>query len=595
VLGDLVVTGFDRADGREPGVAYENLQSRLRGLTLMALSNETGAIVLTTGNKSEYAVGLRHPLRRHGRRVRAAQGRPEAAGLRARPVAQPRRRGDPDLTIDKPPSAELRPDQLDEDSLPPYEVLDDIVDRLRREDLGIDDASSPAATTRPRSAAPGPAADRPRRVQAPPGRARARRSPRAPSAATAASRSPTAGAADAPAPSARLRIGNGTRSRAKSRFVPAASAKADAGPSVAASSAPSAGPAARATVKGIEFTATAAASSLGRTRAGISAFMAGPPTTNPMPTTSAVADDRPCPWQALDPDQRDPQRQAARTRRRDQPARDQLTAPVTAVRHGSAQGSEQQLRAELRHAHQPDHERRTRQLPGQDGRDDVVDPDPRRRQGLAGEERAEDRVGQQLPRGPWRRRGGQGRARAAEAFDHADPAAPSKPRSSRSSSACRAVSSSWSHAVDGHGQHRAAPCRHRGEQFRPGRTQVEAGTPSVVRTGAALQQTRLRRTLDQTAGGGGVDGQHLGDLTDGRRLGSALHRPQEPDRGEPDRRVEVTEQGAPVARPQQDTTQLHQELVEVVRPLVVGARDGAAGDGDGGSRGGGPMGGVVSM
>jgi NAD+ synthase (glutamine-hydrolysing) len=115
--------------GTEPGVAEENVQSRIRGLLLMALSNKRGDIVLATGNKSEYAVGystlygdmaggfavikdvpklLVYELAEH---VNAVAGRERI----------------PRATIDKPPSAELRPDQLDTDSLPPYEVLDPIL------------------------------------------------------------------------------------------------------------------------------------------------------------------------------------------------------------------------------------------------------------------------------------------------------------------------------------------------------------------------------------------------------------------------------------------------------------------------------------
>jgi len=116
------------------GLADENLQSRLRGLTLMALSNATGAMVVSTGNKSELAVGYatlygdmcggiapigdltkgqvyalaRWMNEHHGR---AGFGRP--------PV--------PEGSITKPPSAELRPDQRDQDTLPPYDELDAIV------------------------------------------------------------------------------------------------------------------------------------------------------------------------------------------------------------------------------------------------------------------------------------------------------------------------------------------------------------------------------------------------------------------------------------------------------------------------------------
>jgi NAD+ synthase (glutamine-hydrolysing) len=136
VLGDLVVTGFDREDGAEPGVAYENLQSRLRGVLLMALSNETGAIVLTTGNKSEYAVGY---ATLYGDMAGGFAPLKDVPKLLVYDLARWRNanpspfdgRDDgeviPTSTIEKAPSAELRPDQRDEDSLPPYEVLDAIV------------------------------------------------------------------------------------------------------------------------------------------------------------------------------------------------------------------------------------------------------------------------------------------------------------------------------------------------------------------------------------------------------------------------------------------------------------------------------------
>ncbi|WP_052667894.1 NAD+ synthase [Nitriliruptor alkaliphilus] len=141
-LGDLVVTGFTEADragwpeGREPGVAYENLQSRLRGLLLMALSNETGAIVLTTGNKSEYAVGY---ATLYGDMAGGFAPLKDVPKLLVYEMARWRNANPapfggaddgeviPASTIDKPPSAELRPDQRDEDSLPPYEELDAIV------------------------------------------------------------------------------------------------------------------------------------------------------------------------------------------------------------------------------------------------------------------------------------------------------------------------------------------------------------------------------------------------------------------------------------------------------------------------------------
>jgi NAD+ synthase (glutamine-hydrolysing) len=123
---DMLAPSFD---GREPGLTYENLQSRCRGQLLMALSNEMGWMVLTTGNKSELAVGyftiygdsvggyavikdvLKLDVYELCRYVNHAAGREVI----------------PENVITKPPSAELRPDQRDDQSLPPYEVLDPIL------------------------------------------------------------------------------------------------------------------------------------------------------------------------------------------------------------------------------------------------------------------------------------------------------------------------------------------------------------------------------------------------------------------------------------------------------------------------------------
>jgi NAD+ synthase len=134
--------------GQPVGIAAENIQSRLRGLLLMALSNATGAMLLTTGNKSEVAVGYAtiygdmaggyNPIKDLYKtrvyalcRWRNAQHRPWMAGP-AGAVIPPR-------VIDKPPTAELRADQKDEDSLPPYPVLDAILEGLVDRDAGVAD------------------------------------------------------------------------------------------------------------------------------------------------------------------------------------------------------------------------------------------------------------------------------------------------------------------------------------------------------------------------------------------------------------------------------------------------------------------------
>ena len=83
---DLALDGS--IEGGATGLAAENLQARIRGNLMMALSNAHGWLVLTTGNKSEMSVGLRDALRRHGRRLRRDQGRAEDAGLRARAPSQ---------------------------------------------------------------------------------------------------------------------------------------------------------------------------------------------------------------------------------------------------------------------------------------------------------------------------------------------------------------------------------------------------------------------------------------------------------------------------------------------------------------------------
>lgn len=117
--------------GRSPDVTEENTQARIRGVILMALSNKFGGLLLTTGNKSELAVGYctlygdmcgglavisdvpKTTVYRLAQHINAAAGRPVI----------------PERSLSKPPSAELRPNQTDQDTLPPYEVLDAILER----------------------------------------------------------------------------------------------------------------------------------------------------------------------------------------------------------------------------------------------------------------------------------------------------------------------------------------------------------------------------------------------------------------------------------------------------------------------------------
>jgi NAD+ synthase (glutamine-hydrolysing) len=127
-------------DGGPSGLTDENLQSRIRGVLLMAISNATGAIVLTTGNKSEMATGystlygdsaggfavikdvpktLVYELCRHRNEMALNDGDPEPIPL---------------AVLSKAPSAELRPDQRDDQSLPPYEQLDPLLELYVEED-----------------------------------------------------------------------------------------------------------------------------------------------------------------------------------------------------------------------------------------------------------------------------------------------------------------------------------------------------------------------------------------------------------------------------------------------------------------------------
>jgi NAD+ synthase len=127
------------------GITAENIQSRSRGLTLMAISNTTGAMLVTTGNKSEMSVGYAtiYGDMAGGYSVIKDVYKTNVFKLchwrndhHPDDVLGPAGAVIPERMIAKPPSAELRPDQKDEDSLPPYEVLDAILHGLIEEDLG---------------------------------------------------------------------------------------------------------------------------------------------------------------------------------------------------------------------------------------------------------------------------------------------------------------------------------------------------------------------------------------------------------------------------------------------------------------------------
>jgi len=134
--------GEGRAQGLAP-VAQENLQARLRGVILMTLSNDESAFVLTTGNKSELSTGY---CTLYGDMCGALAPLGDLFKTRVYALAREinRTRGGviPESSITKPPSAELRPGQVDQDTLPPYEVLDALLEGYLEKNLPIRDLES---------------------------------------------------------------------------------------------------------------------------------------------------------------------------------------------------------------------------------------------------------------------------------------------------------------------------------------------------------------------------------------------------------------------------------------------------------------------
>ncbi len=114
--------------GQKEDVTEENIQSRSRGTLLMALSNKFGAIVLSTGNKSELGVGYCTLYGDMVGGLAVISDVPKTLVYRLSEYVNSQRAVIPQDTIEKPPSAELRPDQKDSDSLPPYEVLDAVLE-----------------------------------------------------------------------------------------------------------------------------------------------------------------------------------------------------------------------------------------------------------------------------------------------------------------------------------------------------------------------------------------------------------------------------------------------------------------------------------
>lgn len=122
-------------EGRAEDATEENMQARLRGMTLMALSNKLGSILLTTGNKSELAVGYCTLYGDMCGGLAVISDVPKTMVYRLSRHINRDREIIPESTLTKPPSAELRPDQKDQDTLPPYDVLDEVLALYVEENL----------------------------------------------------------------------------------------------------------------------------------------------------------------------------------------------------------------------------------------------------------------------------------------------------------------------------------------------------------------------------------------------------------------------------------------------------------------------------
>jgi NAD+ synthase (glutamine-hydrolysing) len=130
--------------GREPDTTEENLQARIRGNVLMALSNKFGWLVLTTGNKSEMSVGYATLYGDMAGGFAVIKDVPKMLvyELSAHANARAGLERIPQRIFDKAPTAELRPNQRDEDSLPPYRVLDPILHAYVEEDRALEEIAA---------------------------------------------------------------------------------------------------------------------------------------------------------------------------------------------------------------------------------------------------------------------------------------------------------------------------------------------------------------------------------------------------------------------------------------------------------------------
>jgi NAD+ synthase (glutamine-hydrolysing) len=129
-------------EGRAEDATEENIQARCRGILLMAISNKTGRMLLTTGNKSEMAVGY---ATLYGDMAGGFSPIKDCSKTLVYRLARYRNSVEPvipERVLTRPPSAELKPNQKDSDTLPPYDVLDPILAAFIEEDLSVNDITA---------------------------------------------------------------------------------------------------------------------------------------------------------------------------------------------------------------------------------------------------------------------------------------------------------------------------------------------------------------------------------------------------------------------------------------------------------------------
>lgn len=132
--------------GKQPDIAEENIQARIRGNILMAISNKFGYLVLSTGNKSEMAVGYCTLYGDMSGGLSVISDVPKTMVYKIASYINRNKEIIPQATIIKPPSAELRPNQTDQDSLPPYDVLDQILQYYVEDGLSADEIAAKGFT-----------------------------------------------------------------------------------------------------------------------------------------------------------------------------------------------------------------------------------------------------------------------------------------------------------------------------------------------------------------------------------------------------------------------------------------------------------------